>query len=74
VRLQVDIPPKIYAGLKYLARREQCSIQDLIIRLIEVGIEKNVKKFRIKLPIIKSQKPGSLFLNNAKIYRLIDFP
>jgi hypothetical protein len=76
VKINVEIPDKTYSDLKKHARREHQSINALIVQSIRsvLGKEPVRPRRRIKLPVIDSDRPGSLHLDNKKIYQLIDFP
>ena len=51
-------------------------MKDLIVRGVEDLLSGNPRniKHRVKLPIIRSKKPGSIDLDNEKIYKIIPFP
>ena len=51
-------------------------MKDLIVRGVEGLLSGNPRttKRRVKLPIIRSKKPGSIDLDNEKIYQIIPFP
>jgi hypothetical protein len=68
VRIRLDLPAKIQSRLKKKAHREGATVNALILRSIKAMLS------RRKPPVIESKKPGSLQLDNAKIYELIDFP
>lgn len=76
MRTTVDIPDAIYRELKAKATREKCSVKELILRGIAAELEPNARKRprRISLPLIRSKHPGTLELDNAKIFELIPFP
>ena len=76
MKINVEIPDKTYSDLKKHARRKHRSINDLIVQSIRsvLGKEPVRPRRRIKLPVIDSDRPGSLHLDNQKIYELIDFP
>jgi len=76
VRITLDIPDRTYSKLKRKARRQHRTVGDLIIRSIRGTLKKGTSRTgrRLELPVIDSDRPGSLDLDNAKIYELIDFP
>jgi len=76
VRTTVDIPDTLYRELKSKAAREKRSVKELILRGVEVELRVRVKKRsrRIALPIVPSKRPGTLEIDNAKIFELIPFP
>jgi len=76
MRTTVDIPDVLYRELKAKAVRENRSVKELILRSVEVALRaKSVKKKkRVALPWVPSKRPGSLEVDNDKIYDLISFP
>ena len=76
MRTTVDIPDALYQELKTKAAREKRSVKELILRGVEaeVGLKKRKKQRRVILPLVPSKRPGSLEVNNEKIYDLISFP
>jgi hypothetical protein len=76
MRTTVDIPDVVYRELKAKAVRENRSVKELILRGVEVELRsKSVKKGkRVALPLVPSKRPGSLEVDNDKIYDLISFP
>lgn len=76
MRTTVDIPDPVYKRLRTRAVREGSTAKDLILRGVEQVLQDTPKKSRrrIKLPIVRSKRPGTLRLDNAKIYEIISFP
>ena len=76
MRTTVDTPDVLYRELKAKAVRENRSVKELILRSVEVALRaKSVKKKkRVALPWVPSKRPGSLEVDNDKIYDLISFP
>lgn len=76
MRTTVDIPDALYRELKSKAVREKRSVKELILRSVEVELRPRSKKRtrRVTFPLIPSRKPGTLDIDNAKIYELISFP
>ncbi len=75
MRTTVDIPDALYRELKGKAANEGRSVKEIILQGVERelrGAERRPR--RIKLPIVSSKKPGSLKLDNAKIFEIIPFP
>ena len=72
MRTTVDIPDAVYRRLKSRAVREGTSVRKLIVRGIEVIVEPKARG-RVTLPLVASNAPGTLDLDNEKIYELI-FP
>ena len=75
MRTTVDIPDPLYRRLKGKAASEGSSIKDLILRSVEEKLEPRQRtRGRVQLPIVRSKRPGSLKLDNAKIFEIIPFP
>ena len=76
MRTTVDIPDALYRELKSKAAREKCSVKELILRGVQVELRPRSKKRnrRVTFPLAPSKKPGTLDIDNAKIYELISFP
>jgi plasmid stability protein len=76
MRTTIDIPDAIYRRLKARAAGEGRSAKTLILQ----GVEQVLKGTpaaagrRVKLPLVKSKRPGSIRLDNARIYDVISFP
>lgn len=76
MRTTVDIPDPVYRRLKSRAAREGSSAKELILRGVEHVLRGRPRKSRrrVKLPIIRSKQPGTLELDNAKIFEIISLP
>jgi hypothetical protein len=76
MRITVDIPDALYRQLMAKAAREKCSVKELIVRGVETGLRlpQAKKGTRVTFPLIHSKKPGSLEIDNAKIFEIIPFP
>jgi hypothetical protein len=76
MRTTVDIPDALYRELKSKAAREKRSVKELILRGVEVELRPRSKKRtrRVSFPLIPSKNPGTLDIDNAKIFELIPFP
>jgi hypothetical protein len=76
MRTTVDIPDPVYRRLKSRAASEGSSAKELILRgvkqVLQVRRRKSCK--RIKLPLIRSKQPGTLELDNDKIFEIISLP
>lgn len=72
----MDIPDPIYRRLRTRAVNEGSTAKELILRGVEhvLKISSEKKRKRVKLPIIRSKRPGAIRLDNAKIYETISFP
>jgi hypothetical protein len=75
MRTTVDIPDPLYRELKGKAAREGQSVKELILRGVERELKNRGRRTRrVSLPIVPSKRPGSLELDNAKIFEIIPFP
>jgi hypothetical protein len=76
MRTTVDIPDPIYRRLRSRAVSEGSTAKELILRGVEQVLKdkKKTSRKRVKLPIVRSKRPGELQIDNAKIYDVISFP
>jgi hypothetical protein len=76
MRTTVDIPDPIYRRLRSRAVSEGSTAKELILRGVQQVLKDKKKKSRrrVKLPIVRSKRPGELQIDNAKIYDVISFP
>jgi hemolysin activation/secretion protein len=76
MRTTVDIPNAVYRRLKARAASEGTTVKELILRGVEQVLQESRRKprRRVKLPLVPSKSPGTLQLDNAKIYDIISFP
>ena len=76
MRTTVDIPDSLYRDLKSKAAGEGRSVKELILRGVEIELQLKPKKRGkpVSLPLVRSKQPGSLALDNAKIFEIIPFP
>ena len=75
MRTTVDIPDPLYRALKKKAAHEGHSVKELVLRGVELELgAPSRKRGRRRAPVIDSDEPGSLDLDNAKIYEIIPFP
>ena len=76
MRTTVDIPGPVYRRLKSRAASEGSSAKELILRGVEQVLKEGRRKLRrrVKLPIVRSKRPGKVRLDNARIYQVICFP
>lgn len=75
MRTTVDIPDSLYRALKKKAAHEGHSVKELVLRGVELelGARREAQR-RLRPPVIDSKEPGTLDLDNAKIYEIISFP
>ncbi|HLN03372.1 MAG TPA: hypothetical protein VK335_29040 [Bryobacteraceae bacterium] len=75
MRTTVDIPDPTYRKLKSKAAAQGLSVKDLILHGVERELETGSRPTkRIRLPIVRSRRPGTLQLTNQQIYEIIPFP
>ncbi len=76
MKMTLDIPGCLYGRLKNRAASEGCSMRDLIQRGVERVLRDGprTKRRGVKLPMLRSKQPGSLALDNEKIFKIIPFP
>ncbi len=75
MRTTVDIPDSLYRELKGKAANEGRSVKELILRGVEQELKgRRNRSSRVTLPIVRSKRPGSMKLDNAKIFEIIPFP
>jgi len=79
MRTTVDIPDPLYRELKSKAAIEGRSVKELILRGVEVELRpskpgRKKQKKQVRIPILKSKEPGTLDLDNERIFDLIGFP
>jgi hypothetical protein len=75
MRTTVDIPDPLYRELKGKAANEGSTVKDLILRGVEQELRgRRGRTGRVRLPIVPSKRPGTLQIDNAKIFEIIPFP
>lgn len=76
MRTTVDIPDAVYRRLKTRAASEGSSAKALILRGVEqvLKVKGRMSRRRVALPIVRSKHPGTVQLDNARIYEIISFP
>lgn len=75
MRTTVDIPDSLYRELKGKAANEGRSVKELILRGVEQELKgRRTRSSRVTLPVVRSKRPGSMKLDNAKIFEIIPFP
>jgi hypothetical protein len=76
MRTTVDIPDPLYRDLKRKAAGEGRSVKELILRGVENELRAARKRRRlpVSLPLVRSKQPGTVALDNAKIFEIIPFP
>jgi plasmid stability protein len=76
MRTTIDIPDAVYRRLKARAAGEGRSAKALILQGVEqvLKAKPSASGRRVKLPIVTSKRPGSMRIDNARIYDVISFP
>lgn len=76
MRTTIDVPDPVYRRLRSRAASEGTSAKDLILRGVRQVLKERPRKSRrrVTLPIIRSKQPGTLELDNEKIFEIIPFP
>ena len=73
MRTTVDLPDLLFRQMKATAALRGISIKDLVSAAVESEIarEKSTEEYSVKLPLIRSKRPGTLHLTNAEIEDLL---
>jgi len=76
VRTTIDIPDPTYRRLKAKAASDGRSVKSLILDAAEHALSDGAGPAprRVVLPLVGSRRPGTLKLDNARIYDAISFP
>jgi plasmid stability protein len=77
MRTTIDIPDGLYRRLKTRAAGEGRSVKALILQGAKHVLKAKAapsSRGRVKLPLVSSKRPGSLRIDNARIYDVISFP
>lgn len=75
MRTTIDIPDPMYRRLKARAATEGRTAKALILRAVEQVLStKPASGKKLKAPVIASKRPGTMQLDNARIYDVISFP
>jgi plasmid stability protein len=76
MRTTIDIPDAMYRRLKARAAGEGRSAKALILKGVEQVLKAKPAPVGkpVTIPLVKSRRPGSIRLDNARIYDVISFP
>jgi plasmid stability protein len=76
MRTTLDIPDEAYRRLKIKAATEGETVRKIALRgiLREIEEHRTPALPRLSEPILKSYAPGSIDIDNERIYDLIGFP
>lgn len=67
MRTTIDIPDKVYAGLKIAAAKRKTSVRALILEAVSRNVPEN-KRVRLKFPLIRGGSDGPrINLTNEQI-------
>jgi hypothetical protein len=75
MRTTTEIPDAMYRRIKARAANEGRSARALILQGVELvlGARPSGAGRRVTLPVVRSRQPGTLRLDNARIYDVISF-
>jgi plasmid stability protein len=75
MRTTIDIPDDMYRRLRVRAASEGRSAKALILQGVEQILKSQSRaRRRVRLPIVQSKRPGTIRIDNARIYDVISFP
>jgi hypothetical protein len=76
MRTTVDIPDAKYRQLKNKAASESTTVKALVLKGVEVVLmqPRTPRRKKLRLPVLSSREPGSLDIDNDRIYDIIGFP
>ncbi|HXR96805.1 MAG TPA: hypothetical protein VN709_03085 [Terriglobales bacterium] len=76
MRTTVDIPDPLYLRLKTSAAAQGRSVKALLLEAAKLALDQQPtgRGRRLRVPPVRSRHPGTLRIDNARIYELIDFP
>ena len=77
MRTTVDIPDPMYRELKIRAATEGTTMRKIILEGLDQRLRESEPREtlqRLRLPLIRSKRPGSLKLGEEGVYEYIPFP
>ena len=75
MRTTIDIPDVLYRRLKARAASEGTSAKALILKGVEHELAPASSASKKIVPaVVRSKRPGTMRLDNARIYDVISFP
>ena len=76
VRVTIDIPNALYRRLKSKAASEGRTVKELILRCAEAELrgKKPERPHRVSPPLVRSKTPGTVNLDNEKLFEIDPFP
>ena len=57
-----------------MASGRKRAVKDRILHPVEVELSSRRRRRRVVLPLVRSKQPGTVALDNAKIFEIIPFP
>ena len=69
MRTTVDLPDPLFRQVKSMAAMRGSTLKDFIQQALQRAVTsgKEVRHPRVRLPLIRSKRPGTLLLTNADI-------
>jgi plasmid stability protein len=78
MRTTIDIPDPLFREMKIRAATEGTSVREIVLEGLASrlgrGKEPAKQDSRLRFPVIRSKKPGSLKLGEEGVYEYIPFP
>jgi hypothetical protein len=77
MRTTIDLPDDLYKSVRTVAIEDDTTLRQMVLDGLNLVLEKRADRApakRLKLPLIRSSKPGTLDIDSEKIYEIIDFP
>lgn len=76
MRVTIDIPDAEHRKLKIKAASEGKTMRELVLSGIDalLASQDAPRKGKLKFPLVKSKRPGSLKLGKEGVYKYIPFP
>ncbi len=74
MKLVLNIPDETFRLLQEKSAQEGRSLESLILLAAEHLVSRLSSSVRVRLPLVPSKRPGSLRLDNVRIYAVIELP
>ena len=77
MRTTIDLPDDLYKSVRTVAIEDDTTLRQMVLDGLTLVLEKRASRApakRLKLPVIRSARPGTLDIDSEKIYEIIDFP
>ncbi|MCY3022521.1 MAG: hypothetical protein NTW87_26365 [Planctomycetota bacterium] len=76
MRTTLDLPDELFREAKVSAARRGIALKALftqaLAREVQAPGKEGAVRHRVRLPLVKSKRPGTLQLTNAQIEKLLD--